>query len=137
MKINTRTACEMARSLEGVTEKDHFGSDAFVAFGRMFATVWHDKNEVNLMLSPELQRQVLSIDGEGFAQIDNAWGRAGATKAQLDFVDPKDFAWALKLAWEHASDRAAKRSAKKTTKKKSSVKPAKKRGPRARGSARA
>lgn len=138
MKLNTRTACEMARALEGVTEKDHFGSDAFVAFGRIFATVWHDKNEVNLMLSQELQRQVLSIDGEGFAQIDNAWGRAGATKAQLDFVDSKDFAWALKLAWDHAADRALKRTARKTAKEKASVKPSKKAKPKTgRNSARA
>ncbi|MBI3541741.1 MAG: MmcQ/YjbR family DNA-binding protein [Deltaproteobacteria bacterium] len=113
MRVTTQTACEMARSLEGVSEKDHFGSDAFIAHGRMFATVWHDRNEVNLMLSLEQQRQVLSIDGEGFAVIDNAWGRAGATRAQLDFVDRKDFARALKLAWEHAANRAAKKTAKK------------------------
>ena len=118
----------MARALEGVTEKDHFGSDAFVANKRIFATVWHDKNEVNLMLSSEQQRHVLAIDGEGFAEIDNAWGRAGATKAQLDFVDRKDFARALKLAWEHSVNRAAK--------KKATTRPTKKSGPKNKNAAR-
>jgi hypothetical protein len=34
---SSKQACEMARSLKGVTDKDHFGSDAFVANGRIFA----------------------------------------------------------------------------------------------------
>lgn len=109
-KLTARQVCEMARSLEGVTEKDHFGSDAFCANGRIFATVWHDKNECNLMLNLEQQRNFLAIDGEGFSQIDNAWGRKGATNVQLDFVDREQFLDALKAAWVNsASKRAARR----------------------------
>jgi hypothetical protein len=116
--ISSKQAAEMARSLEGVTEKDHFGSDAFVAHKRIFATVWHDKNEVNLMLSREQQRRFLSIDGEGFAELDNAWGRAGATRAQLAFVDRKDFLEALKAAWQNSAvKRTALGAAKKVSRK--------------------
>ena len=103
--LSSQQACEMARALAGVTEKDHFGSDAFVANNRIFATVWHDRNEVNLMLNLEQQSHYLAIDGEGFAEIDNAWGRAGATKVQLSFVDKKDFSAALKEAWVHSATR--------------------------------
>ncbi|MEQ1876899.1 MAG: hypothetical protein ABL958_09655, partial [Bdellovibrionia bacterium] len=61
---------------DGVTVKNHFGSDAFCANGRIFATVWHDKNRVNLMLNQEQQKSLLLKDGsEGFIQIDGAWGR--------------------------------------------------------------
>jgi hypothetical protein len=107
MKLTTKTACELARALAGVTEKDHFGADAFVANGRIFATVWHDRGEVNLMLSREQQRQFLGIDGEGFTEIDNAWGPGGATRAVLEFVDPKDFAAALRSAWDHSATKRA------------------------------
>lgn len=106
--ISTRQACEMARALEGVSEKDHFGSDAFVANKRMFATVWHDKGTVNLMLSREQQQRFLEIDGEGFVEIDNAWGRAGATTVQLAYVRMGDFTEALRAAWENS---AVKRTA--------------------------
>lgn len=100
--LTAQKACEMAETLDGVTVKDHFGSDAYCANKRIFATVWHDKNEVNLRLSLEEQLHFLSLDGEGFVEIDNAWGRQGFTKVQLDFVDPKNFAKALKSAWEHS-----------------------------------
>ena len=101
--VSTKQACEMARTLEGISEKDHFGSDAFVANKRIFATVWHDRNEVNLILNREQQRRYLSVDGEGFAEIDNAWGRAGATKVQLAYVGREDFVQALRSAWQHSA----------------------------------
>jgi hypothetical protein len=130
-KLSTTQVCEMARALDGATEKDHFGGDAFVANGRIFATVWHDKNTVNLMLNLEQQKYFLSIDGEGFNQINNAWGRQGATNVQLEFVDPDQLSEALKAAWENSAKkrpafaRKAKTSdTKKTTAKKSVAKSA-------------
>jgi hypothetical protein len=97
--MTTREACRMARALDDVTEKDHFGSDAFYTNGRIFATVWHDKGTVNLMLTPEEQRRFLLLDGEGFVPVPNAWGRKGATTVQMEFVDRADFATALRVAW--------------------------------------
>jgi hypothetical protein len=116
--VSTKTVCEMAEALEGVTVKDHFGSDAYCANKRMFATVWHDRNEVNLRLSLEQQRHFLSLDGEGFVEIDNAWGRQGFTKVQLEFVNRKQFEKALKSAWEHSAIKtpAARSDKKKATK---------------------
>ena len=84
----------MARSFDGVTEKDHFGSDAFCANGRIFATVWHDKNEVNLMLNRQQQNQFLEMDGESFNEIENSWGDH-AIKVQLEFVERSVFVEAL------------------------------------------
>lgn len=99
-KINTKLACELARLLEGVTERDHFGSDAFSAGGRIFATVWHDKNEVNLMFTPELQREYVGLDGEGFSAVPNKWGEKGATTAHLEELEVSVFESALRAAWE-------------------------------------
>lgn len=102
-KLTPRIVCEMAHALDGVTEKDHFGSDAFMANKRIFATVWHDKNGVNLRLSLKDQRNFMEQDGEGFVEIDNAWGREGWTKVQLEFVDSKLFEDALQAAWRHSA----------------------------------
>jgi hypothetical protein len=104
--VSTRFVCEAARSLDGVSEKDHFGSDAFYANKRIFATVWHDRNEVNLRLKLDEQSRFLSIDGDGFTEIPNAFGRQGWTQVQLDFVDRKALLEALKSAWTFS---AAKR----------------------------
>ena len=101
-KLNIKKVCEIARALEGVSEKDHFGGDAFVANGKIFATVWQKTNTVNLMLNLEQQKQFLSIDGEGFVALNNAWGRKGAIAIQLEFTEQSDFEKALKLAYNNS-----------------------------------
>jgi hypothetical protein len=100
--VRSQTACELARKLPDVSEKDHFGGDAFYANKRIFATVWHEKKQVNLRFSPELQREFLATDGEAFTEIDNAWGRQGWTTAQLEFIDRPLLEKALQAAWEQA-----------------------------------
>ena len=101
--ISSKTACEIIRKLSDISEKDHFGSDAFYANKRIFATVWHNENKVNVRLTPELQRQFLETDGEAFEEIDNAWGRQGWTTIQLEFVDKSLFSDAINAAWNYSA----------------------------------
>jgi len=104
-KITPRIVCEMARAMAGVSEKDHFGSDAFIANGRIFVTVWHDKKEVTLMLNQEQQKSILvQDDSDGFNQISGAWGLNGIN-VQLEFVRPKVFEDALHLAWVNSANK--------------------------------
>lgn len=110
MAVSARVACELARALPGVSEKDHFGSDAFIAHKRTFATVWPEDKKVNLKFSAALQREFLAIDGEAFMEIDNGFGRMGWTTCQLDFVDRATLARALEAAWE-CSKKPTKRRA--------------------------
>ena len=56
-----------------------------------------------------------SKDGEGFVEIDNAWGRQGWTTANLEFLDREQFAAALKAAWQNSVDAAARRARSKRT----------------------
>jgi len=118
--MTTREAARMAAGLPGARMRDHFGSDAFYVH-QIFATVWHDLNAVNLNLIPEEQRRFLLVDGEGFSQIPNAWGRRGWTRVNLDFVDPEQFKEALRCAWAHSARdprRAGKAQPRAKTKKK-------------------
>ena len=113
-RLTTQKVCELARGFDGVTEKDHFGSDAFIANGRIFATVWHDKNKVTLMLNEEQQKAFLSCDGsEAFIQMNNAWGR-NAIGVDLEYIDRKLFVEALEVAWVNSAN---KRSSSKSKKK--------------------
>jgi hypothetical protein len=107
--LTTKQAFDLARELPDVTLRDHFGSDALRTPGGIFATVWHDKQTVNLMLTPEQQRRFVALDGNGFVAIDNAWGRKGATTANLEAVDAALFVEALRTAWHNSAEKAARR----------------------------
>ncbi len=119
------SAVQIARSLEGISEKDHFGSDAFYANKRIFATFWPDKNEVNVRLSPEEQMRYLE-EPEAFVQIDNAWGRQGWTTVLLKFVSRKSFESALKAAWAHSAKSVPKKKTTGSFTKSTKTKPRKK-----------
>lgn len=102
MAVSYRRALAMVKKLDGVTRRDHFGSEAFSANGRIFATYWPD-DTVNFMFDLALQEKYTSLDGDGFVAIDNAWGKKGATKAYLQFVEEEDFARALADAYAHSA----------------------------------
>lgn len=103
----------MVRALEGVTEKNHFGSDAFYAHKRIFATVWPEKKQVNLRLTPEQHLRFVAEDGEAFEAVANAFGSQGWTTVHLDFIERPALAVALGAAW--TSSAAARPAAKPKT----------------------
>ncbi len=103
--MTTQQAAQRAKTLEGVIKKEHFGSEAFVANGRMFATVWHDQEKVNLRLSSQDQRKFLISDGEAFEKIDNAWGKQGWTCVNIKFIEVAQFMEALKCAWIYSAQK--------------------------------
>jgi hypothetical protein len=112
--MTTQQAGEKAKALFGVSKKEHFGSDAYVANGRMFATVWHDQHKVNLRLSLQDQRKFLSLDGEAFVTINNAWGKQGWTCVQLKFIEQAQFMAALKCAWNYSAQKTPSANLKTT-----------------------
>lgn len=108
--MTTKRASVLLRALPDVTVKDHFGSDAFRANGRIFATVWHGKNEVNLMVTPAQQEALLGRDGDGYSKVPTKWGDGGATTAHLAYLDEEDFVVGMQMAYEAS---AIKRTRKK------------------------
>jgi hypothetical protein len=101
-------AFELAKKLPGITLKEHFGSDGFSANKRLFLTIWNDKNQANIRLSLEHQAEFLSMDGDAFTEIDNAWGRQGWTTIHLKYIDKDIYERALKAAWEHSAQKIAR-----------------------------
>jgi hypothetical protein len=92
-------ALKFLRALPETTVQDHWGSDAFKAHGRIFATVWHDKNQVNLRLSIDEQERFVKQDADAIVPIDNAWGRQGWTTVRLEACSKKLFEQAAKAAF--------------------------------------
>src|SRR5262245_16849533 len=97
--LTPKAAIKIIKKLPDLTMKDHFGSDAFCAKKKIFATVWHEKNEVNIRLNPKMQKELVS-ESDAFSAIPNAWGRQGWTKIHLEVVGAKEFEKAIKKAWE-------------------------------------
>lgn len=110
--MNSKQAYVLASKMDGVTIKKHFGSDGFSANKRMFLTIWHEKNQANIRLNISDQEEFLAMDGDGFAPINNAWGRQGWTTINLEFVERADFQKALRKALEFSAspDKASKSS---------------------------
>lgn len=104
--LSSKVARKIAQELPGVSEKVHFGGDGFYVNKRIFATLWHDKNEVNVRLSPEQQKAFVEKKAKAFSEVPNAFGRQGWTTIKLEFVDRKLFIQALRAAWENSALKA-------------------------------
>ena len=101
--MTSQSAYKLIEKFPSVSVKDHFGSDAFSANKRIFITLWHEKQEANIRLSPEKQKEFLETDGDAFSEINNSYGKQGWTKIHLKFIDSKLFEKAARAAWEFSA----------------------------------
>jgi hypothetical protein len=91
---------EMALSFDGAEEGSHMGAPDFRVGGRIFATLaMQDEGFGNLMLSPELQRVLVTGAPDVFLPIPGGWGRMGATHVRLAEASPEQVLKGLQLAW--------------------------------------
>ena len=97
--VDIETARQMALSLPGVTEHDHFGKPAFKA-KRFFSTLWISERRMMVTLTPIDQSVFHSFDASVFYPVANKWGLKGATFVELDKVREDMLQDALQLAWE-------------------------------------
>lgn len=115
--MNSSQAYKIAEKLNGTTVSDHFGSEAFAANGRNFLTIWHETNSANVRLSLGDQKKFLDLGGDAFVEIDNAWGRQGWTKIQLEFVEKADLEKAIHAAYVYSATKTAVAKKKQPTKR--------------------
>lgn len=117
-KLTVTKAGEMALALPGVTVKDHFGADAYAANGRNFMTGWHEFVTVNMMLPLDAQKRFVTLDGEVFTPVENAWGKQGWTTVNLEYVDLADFKEALRIAYDYSAMKRPPLGTRKAKRKK-------------------
>ncbi|WP_295795490.1 MmcQ/YjbR family DNA-binding protein [Mucilaginibacter sp.] len=97
--VDIETARQIALSLPGTIEQDHFGKPAFKA-KRIFSTLWIPERRMMVTLSPVDQSVFHSFDPTIFYPVPNKWGLKGATFVELDNVREGMLRDALTLAWE-------------------------------------
>jgi len=96
--LEPETVRELALSLEGTEERDHCGIPSF-RYRVIYATLWIEERGVNLMLTPEMQHELVADAPEIFSQLPNKWGLNGATRVNLDKISREEMLTVLKLAW--------------------------------------
>jgi len=97
--VDIETARQIALSLPGTVEQDHFGKPAFKV-KRIFSTIWIPERRMMVSLSPIDQSVFHSFDPTVFYPVPNKWGLKGATFVELDKVREDMLGDALRLAWE-------------------------------------
>lgn len=115
---------EMALSFQGAEEGSHMGSVDFRVGNRIFATLaMQQLGYGNLMLNPELQKQLIDQAPDVFLPVHGGWGRNGATHIRLSSASESQLKEALQMSWKlrvekNNASRSGKRIVKKQTKKK-------------------
>src|SRR5512140_636187 len=91
----------LALSLEGAEEGSHMGAIDFRVGGRIFATLASIKQGFgNLMLTPEMQAELVAEAPQFFIPISGGWGRMGATHVRLPEVPENVLQGAIRAAWQ-------------------------------------
>ena len=98
--VSIATAKQMALSLPGTEEKDHFGMPSFRANNRIFSTLRINERRMMVKLSPIDQSVFYAFDPTVFFPVPNKWGLNGATFVELDKVRPDMLEDALNIAWQ-------------------------------------
>ena len=115
---------EIALGLAGAEEGSHMGCADFRVGGRIFATVAsRDQGYGNLMLTPELQKQLINEAPDLFLPVHGGWGRMGATHIRLADATEYQLTHVLTIAWNLRVEKNQKTGA---TKRRSSKTPSKK-----------
>src|ERR1041385_7781187 len=93
-----RIALSLARAEQG----SHMGSVDFRVGEKIFATLAHEKlGYGNLIISPELQAELIRRSPALFLPVAGGWGRMGATRVALAETREADLKAALQTAWEY------------------------------------
>jgi hypothetical protein len=96
----------IALSLEDAEEGSHMGSVDFRVGGRIFATLAAVKlGYGNLMLTPEMQYDLVTEMPEVFLPIAGGWGKNGATHLRLAEANEDVVLGALRMAWKLRRDK--------------------------------
>ncbi len=106
--IEPEAVRELALSLEATEERDHCGIPSFRC-RIIYATLWIEERAVNLMLTPEMQHELVADAPEIFSQLPNKWGLNGVTRVNLDMISREEMLTVLRLAWGLAQPKPAKK----------------------------
>jgi hypothetical protein len=94
---------KLAMSFPGAVEMPHFDRTSFRFKKKIFVTLDENENLACLMLSPEDQAFLCTVDTSIIYPVPNKWGLKGATYADLKKVTAALLKEGLKLAYKKVS----------------------------------
>ncbi len=109
MAVEAERARELVLALPGVSEAPHWERQAFRTPRKIFATLGASGRDINLMFDPDLRDFYCEQAPRAFAPVPGGWGRAGATRCDLEAVDEATLTSALMAAHQLAAPRPRKR----------------------------
>ena len=96
---------EIAMSLPGTEEHDHFGMPSFRVNNKIFSTLWIKENKAMVKLSSIDQSVFVAFDNSIFYPVPNKWGLQRATFVELAKVRHDMLKDALTTAWQTILDK--------------------------------
>ena len=90
---------QLALSLPGAEEQDHFGRPSFRVNKKIFATIWTKENRAMIKLTPVDQSVFCAFDNTVIYPVPGGWGRQGATFVELAKVRKSMLKDAVTTAW--------------------------------------
>jgi hypothetical protein len=107
--VDIETARQIAMSLPGTEEKDHFGMPSFRVNNRIFSTLWVKENRMMIKLSLIDQSVFSSFNKNIIYPVPNKYGGMGCTFFELSEIPPEMLQDALTTAWQTIIDKKKKR----------------------------
>jgi hypothetical protein len=98
--VDIETAREIALSLPGTIEGDHFGLPSFKVNNRIIATLWVKENRMMIKLPLIDQAMFSSFDKNVIYPVPNKYGGMGCTFFELSSVSPEMLRDGLDTAWK-------------------------------------
>ena len=93
----------MALSLPEAEESAHMGHPDFRVRGKIFATLWPDRDRAVVKLERDHQAMLIDAEPAIFAPAAGAWGRKGWTNVNLSAADEATFRSAVTAAWRNVA----------------------------------
>jgi hypothetical protein len=98
----------IALSFDGAEQGSHMGAVDFRVGGRIFATLASVKDGFgNLMLTPEIQADLVAEQPDLYVPVAGGWGRMGITHIRLSKATRDALTDVLRMAWKLRVDRNA------------------------------
>jgi hypothetical protein len=111
----------IALSFDGAEEASHMGAADFRVGGHIFATLAAaGQGFGNLMLTPEVQAELVAGAPEVFLPVAGGWGRMGATHVRLKHANEDLLQGALRMAWQIRVKKNQRKRSQPARKKKTS-----------------
>ena len=98
--VDIETAREIALSLPGTIEGDHFGLPSFKVNNCIIATLWVKENRMMIKLPLIDQAMFSSFDKNVIYPVPNKYGGMGCTFFELSSVSPEMLRDGLDTAWK-------------------------------------